>query len=192
MEQFNWLSVRSRYIQPCLSIFYNWFNPIVDNGQTRLYISGPNTQPVKLLHKKGFIIKDLGLEIGKASAMKMVYASATKGTFALHAAVLTTAHKLGLTSEYFAELEYSKPDILSAMERMVPRIPLDAARWEAEMFEIANTFSDAGVTSKFHEGAADIMSLANKTPIARETRETVDEKRSLIDVLDMYVNAIKK
>ena len=168
------------------------FNPIVENGQTRLYISGPNTQPVKLLHKKGFIIKDLGLEIGKASAMKMVYASATKGTFALHAAVLTTAHKLGLTSEYFAELEYSKPDILSAMERMVPRIPLDAARWEGEMFEIANTFSDAGVTSKFHEGAADIMSLANKTPIARETRETVDETRSLNDVLDMYVNAIKK
>ena len=157
-----------------------------------MYISGPNTQPVKLLHKKGFIIKDLGLEIGKASAMKMVYASATKGTFALHAAVLTTAHKLGLTSEYFAELEYSKPDILSAMERMVPRIPLDAARWEREMFEIANTFSDAGVTSKFHEGAADIMSLANKTPIARETRETVDETRSLNDVLDMYVNAIKK
>ena len=60
------------------------------------------------------------------------------------------------------------------------------------MFEIANTFSDAGVTSKFHEGAADIMSLANKTPIARETRETVDETRSLNDVLDMYVNAIKK
>ena len=168
------------------------FNPIVENGQTRLYISGPNTQPVKLLHKKGFIIKDLGLEIGKASAMKMVYASATKGTFALHAAVLTTAHKLGLTSEYFAELEYSKPDILSSMERMVPRIPLDAARWEGEMYEIANTFSDAGVTSKFHEGAADIMSLANKTPIARETRETVDETRSLNDVLDMYVNAIKK
>jgi hypothetical protein len=36
------------------------------------------------------------------------------------------------------------------------------------------------------------MSLANKTPIARETRETVDETRSLNDVLDMYVNAIKK
>ena len=167
-------------------------NPIVEKGQTRLYVSGPNTDPIKILDNKGFQIKDLGKEIGKASAMKMVYASATKGTFALHAAVLTTAHKLGLTSEYFAELEYSKPDILSAMERMVPRIPLDAARWEGEMFEIANTFSDAGVTSKFHEGAADIMSLANKTPIARETRETVDETRSLNDVLDMYVNAIKK
>ena len=62
------------------------------------------------------IVTGGGSGIGKASAMKMVYASATKGTFALHAAVLTTAHKLGLTSEYFAELEYSKPDILSAME----------------------------------------------------------------------------
>ena len=56
--------------------------------------------------------KDLGKEIGRASGMKMIYASATKGTFALHAAVLTAAHKLGLSSEYFDELKYSKPDIL--------------------------------------------------------------------------------
>lgn len=167
-------------------------NPIVEKGQTRLYVSGPNTEPIKILDNKGFQIKDLGKEIGKASAMKMVYASATKGTFALHAAVLTTAHKLGLVSEYFTELEYSKPDVLSAMERMVPRIPLDAARWEGEMYEIAKTFSDAGVTSKFHEGSAEIMALANRTPISKETRETVNEARSLIEVLDMYVNALKK
>ena len=167
-------------------------NPIVENGNTRLYVSGPNTKPVKFLHGKGFIIKDLGKEIGKASAMKMIYASATKGTFALHAAVLTAAHKLNLSSDYFEELEYSKPDILQAMQRMVPRIPLDAARWEGEMFEIAETFSDAGVTPKFHEGSAEIMSLANKTPIANETRETVDVNRTLIQALDMYVDALKK
>lgn len=167
-------------------------NPIVEKGQTRLYVSGPNTDPVKVLNGNGFIIKDLGRDIGKASAMKMIYASATKGTFALHAAVLTTAHKLGLSNDYFTELEYSKPDILLAMERMVPRIPLDAARWEGEMHEIAKTFSDAGVTSKFHEGSAEIMSLANKTPIAEETRETVDKNRSLIQALDMYVEALKK
>ena len=145
-----------------------------------------------MLHGKGFIIKDLGKEIGKASAMKMIYASATKGTFALHAAVLTAAHKLNLSSNYFEELEYSKPDMLKAMQRMVPRIPLDAARWEGEMFEIAETFSDAGVTPKFHEGSAEIMSLANKTSIANETRETVDVNRTLIQALDMYVEALKK
>lgn len=167
-------------------------NPIVENGNTRLYVSGPNTNPIKVLHGKGFIIKDLGKEIGKASAMKMIYASATKGTFALHAAVLTAAHKLNLSSNYFEELEYSKPDMLKAMQRMVPRIPLDAARWKGEMFEIAETFSDTGVTPKFHQGSAEIMSLANKTPIANETRETVDVNRTLIQALDMYVDALKK
>ena len=76
------------------------------------------------------------------------------------------------------------------MERMIPRIPLDAARWEGEMHEIANTFSDVGVTPKFHQGSADIMSLANKTPIANETRETVNQNRSLREALDMYVEAL--
>ena len=78
------------------------------------------------------------------------------------------------------------------MERMVPRIPLDAARWEGEMHEIASTFLDIGVTPKFHLGSADMMSLANKTPIAKETRETVNVNRTLIEALDMYVEALDK
>jgi len=36
------------------------------------------------------------------------------------------------------------------------------------------------------------MSLANKTPIANETRETVDQSRSLNQALDMYVDALKR
>ena len=167
-------------------------NPIIEKGQTRLFVSGPNTNPIKILDGHGFIIKDLGKQIGKASAMKMIYASATKGTFALHAAVLTAAHKLNLSSEYFEELQYSKPDMLAAMERMVPRIPLDAARWKGEMLEIADTFSEIGVTPKFHIGSAEIMALADKTPIANETRETVNVNRTLIEALDMYVEALKK
>ena len=168
------------------------FNPIVENGQTRLYVSGPNTQPIKVLHKKGFIIKDLGTEIGKASAMKMVYASATKGTFALHAAVITASKKLGLFDEYVKELKYSKPNILEAMEKMVPKIPIDAARWEGEMYEISKTFKKVNITPKFHYGAAAIMELAKKTPIAKETRENFDKSRSLSKAVDMFVKAIKK
>ena len=57
--------------------------------------------------------------------------------------------------------------------------------WKGEMYEIANTFSEAGITPKFHQGSADIMSLANKTPIANETRETVDQSRSLKQALDL-------
>ena len=164
-------------------------NPVTENGGTRLYVSGPDTSAVQELDGKGMVVRSIGKEIGRASGMKMVYASSTKGTFSLHSAVLTTAHAMGLTEEYLQELSESQPAMLAAMERMTPRIPLDAARWLGEMYEIARTFADAGVTPKFHEGAADMMALADRTPISAETRETVDTSRTLLQALDLYVAA---
>jgi 3-hydroxyisobutyrate dehydrogenase-like beta-hydroxyacid dehydrogenase len=164
-------------------------NPVAENGGTRLYVSGPDTSVVQELDGKGMVIRNIGEEIGRASGMKMVYASSTKGTFSLHSAVLTTAHAMGLTEDYLEELRQSQPAMLAAMERMLPRIPLDAARWLGEMHEISATFADAGVTPKFHQGAADMMALADRTPISAETRETVDASRTLLQALDMYVAA---
>ncbi len=166
-------------------------NPVKAKGGTRLYVSGPDTGAVEALDGKGFIVRSLGCEIGRASAMKMIYAGSTKGTFSLHAAVLTAAQAHGLTEAYFAEIGESNPSMLAAMENKVPRIPLDAGRWLGEMNEIAATFAEVGVTPKFHEGAADIMAMADRTPIAAETRETVDESRTLEQVLDMYVAALQ-
>ncbi|MBT5497400.1 MAG: NAD(P)-dependent oxidoreductase, partial [Alphaproteobacteria bacterium] len=112
-------------------------NPVAENGGTRLYVSGPDTSVVQELDGKGMVIRNIGEEIGRASGMKMVYASSTKGTFSLHSAVLTTAHAMGLTEDYLEELRQSQPAMLAAMERMLPRIPLDAARWLGEMHEIS-------------------------------------------------------
>jgi len=164
-------------------------NPVAENGGTRLYVSGPDTSAAQELDGKGMVIRNIGKEIGRASGMKMVYASSTKGTFSLHSAVLTTAHAMGLTEDYLEELGQSQPAMLAAMERMIPRIPLDAARWQGEMHEISATFAEAGVTPKFHQGAADMMALADRTPISLETRETVDASRTLLQALDMYVAA---
>ena len=164
-------------------------NPVTENGGTRLYVSGPDTAIVRQLDGRGMVVRDTGKLIGRASGLKMVYASATKGTFSLHAAVLTTAHTMGLTEDYMRELTESQPAMLAAMEQMIPRIPLDAARWEGEMHEIAATFAAAGVTPKFHEGAGDMMALADRTAISAETRETVDTDRTLLQALDMYVAA---
>ncbi len=167
------------------------FNPVKTKGRTRVYVSGPDIAAVQALDGKGIMVHSLGTEIGRASAMKMIYAGATKGTFSLHAAILTAAQAYGLTEDYLAEIAESNPAMLAAMENKVPRIPLDAGRWLGEMNEIAATLAEAGVTPKFHEGAADIMAMADRTPIASETRETVDESRSLTTVLDMYVEATR-
>ena len=81
---------------------------------------------------------------------------------------------------------------MASIERMLPRIPLDANRWIFEMDEIASTYESIGVTSHFHKGAGDIMQLANLTPLATRTQETAIHDLALIDVLRHYVDAINQ
>ena len=47
------------------------------------------------------------------------------------------------------------------------------------MEQIAATFEDAGVTSSFHDAAADIYRLISQTTLGTETPETIDQGRTL-------------
>ena len=153
---------------------------------TRFYCSGPDTSALEALDGPNLSARCLGDDIGRASAMKMVYAAVTKGTFTLHAAALTAARVHGLSEPFHTELEESQPAAFAAMNRMVPRLPLDAARWVGEMHEIGDTLASAGLPAGFHRGAAEVFELLARTPIAAETRETVDTSRTLNDALEIY------
>ena len=157
---------------------------------TRFYCSGPDTSALEALDGPNLRVRRLGREVGQASAMKMVYAAVTKGTFTLHAAALTAARVHGLSGPFQAELAESLPAELAAMHRMTPRLPLDAARWVGEMHEIAETFAAAGLPADFHRGAAQVFELLARTPIAAETRETVDPSRTLDDALEIYAETL--
>lgn len=158
----------------------------------RFYVSGPDTAPMQALDGKGIVVKPLGPEIGRASAMKMCYAAATKGTFSLHAAVLTAARSLGMYEYLIDEFADSQQAMLKQMENLVPRLPADADRWAGEMDEIAATFEGAGVTPDFHRGAAWILRLIAGTPFAAETRETMDPNRTLEDRVRVYAAHLDK
>ena len=157
---------------------------------TRFYCSGPDTSALEALDGPALSVRRLGDDIGRASAMKMVYAAVTKGTFTLHAAALTAARVHGLSGPFHAELEESQPAAFAAMNRMVPRLPLDAARWVGEMHEIRDTLASAGLPAGFHRGAAEVFDLLARTPIADETRETVDPSRTLDEALEMFAGAL--
>ena len=60
------------------------------------------------------------------------------------------------------------------------------------MEEIAATFADANVPSGFHEGAAEVFRVLEKTPFASETRETMDTSRALEDSLLEYGKHLPK
>lgn len=149
-----------------------------------IYVSGPSAAIMDELDGKGIGVPNLGSEIGRASGIKMCYASMTKGTSALRVAMLTAAQSLGLYDELVAELAHSQSGALSAMESGVPGLPANAGRWIGEMDEIAATFAAAGVTPRFHEGAAEIFRLLASTPFADESPESVDRNRTLADTIE--------
>ena len=161
--------------------------PLKSEKATRLYVSGPHADVMDALHGNGIDIRQLGDEIGRASAVKMVYASVTKGTDSLLTAAYTASESLGIREVLEAEWADSQPDVLARMGRRVSALPADAGRWIGEMEEIADTYAAAGVTPNFHKGAADMYRLLNATPFAAESRETMDKSRTMQESVKVYV-----
>lgn len=154
---------------------------------TRFYVSGPDVSAMQALASETMRIHRISDRIGKASALKMVYAASTKGNWTMQVALLMAASQHGVLETLLGEFEYSQGAALEAMKRRLPFLPADAARWVPEMQEIAATMADAGVTPKFHQGAAEIFKLLARTPFAAETRTTLDTSRTLEQALAEYV-----
>jgi 3-hydroxyisobutyrate dehydrogenase-like beta-hydroxyacid dehydrogenase len=145
----------------------------------RFYVSGPKASLMSELDGKGIVVRPIGDEIGRASGLKMCYASMTKGTLALQAAVFTTAEALGLTSELKDELMEGREALYKQIENGTRRLPSVSARYIGEMEEIAATYAAVGVTPKFHQGALDVFRFLASTSLAGETSETIDTRRTL-------------
>ena len=141
--------------------------PRQDRPPVRFYASGACAEEIGALAAELIDIRPLGDEPGKASALKMVYASLTKGTNALRAAALIAGETLGVGEEIRAEWQESQPDAWRVMEARMACFPAVAGRWTGEMREIADTYRDAGLTPRFHEGAEwiyELLASADVTP----------------------------
>ncbi len=154
--------------------------PPSDTSAPRFYASGPDTSALAELDGKGIDVIDVGSGLGRASAIKMCYASQTKGITALQTAMLVAAERLGVYDELVAELSGSQSALLERAEGSLKRLPSVAGRWIGEMEEIAATFEAAGITGSFHRGAAEMFRLveaaglsgddeAHKAMTARDT-----------------------
>jgi len=152
----------------------------------RFYASGPHEAVLGELDGRGITVPLMGGEVGRASAIKMCYASVTKGTQALYAAALVAAESLGTYDELIAEMESRQPEMLKRVQG-VAALSAKAHRWIGEMEEIASTFAAAGVTPKLHEGSADIFQVIADSPIGDERPETIDRSRSLHETVKLFI-----
>lgn len=159
---------------------------------TRVYVCGREAGTMDALACDTMRVIQMGPEIGRASAMKMLYSALNKGTWALQAAVLTAAEQYGLVDEVLQELSGSQPAVEKRMREWVGFLAADSHRWIAEMDEIADTLSAVGVTPYFHNGARDTYSLLAETPLASETRETWDRSRPLEKSVKIFAETLRQ
>ena len=158
--------------------------PRPDRSSVRFYTSGKWTNEIRKIATDLIDVRSLGEDIGRASAIKMVYASLTKGTHALRAAALMAGDELGVGAEIRTEWQQSLPDVYRAMESRIPILAADAERWTGEMREIAKTYASAGITPDFHAGAEWIYDVLSRSPLAHESRaEAAEKDRSIEETL---------
>ena len=131
--------------------------PPEKSGTTRLYLSGTGADRVAALFEAGpleAIVVD-GKTVA-ASAVKMAYASWTKGSQALLMAVRALAMAEGVDEALLQEWARSQPDLPKRSENAVRGTARKAWRFVGEMQEIAATFKQAGLPSGFHEAAEQV------------------------------------
>jgi 3-hydroxyisobutyrate dehydrogenase-like beta-hydroxyacid dehydrogenase len=166
--------------------------PRAGRSETRLYASGSGAERLAALNEYGLDVRVIGPQVGKASGLKMCYASLTKGLTALATQALTAAATLGLSETLTGELRESQADLFAWIERQVPRMPPKAYRWVSEMEEIARTFADVGLPPQMLEGAAAIYRLVEQTELGGETPEERHLGRALSGVIFILATTLKK
>jgi 3-hydroxyisobutyrate dehydrogenase-like beta-hydroxyacid dehydrogenase len=131
--------------------------PPVKPGTTRFYVSGIASERISALLNAGplqAIVVPGGP--GAASAVKMAYASWTKGSAALLLAVCAMASAEGVEDSLQREWKISQAELPSRAEGAAKSNAKKAWRFIGEMEEIAATFAAAGLPDAFHQGAAEI------------------------------------
>lgn len=143
--------------------------PAREPGTTRLYLAGPDAARVAARFAGSLLDARVldGDNIGTASALKLAYASWTKGTNALLVAVAALAAAEGVSDELTAEWGLSQSGLSQRLTYTAIRSAPKAWRWVGEMDEIADTFASAGLPDGFHRAASEVFARLGEFKNAR-------------------------
>jgi len=130
--------------------------PPVTPGFIRLYLSGDRAGEVRALFEGTAVDARLVAPPGTASAVKMAYASWTKGSAALLLTARALARAEGVESALLEEWSISQPGLEKRWAAANESAAAKGWRWVAEMEEIAATMAAAGLPGGFHQAAAEI------------------------------------
>jgi 3-hydroxyisobutyrate dehydrogenase-like beta-hydroxyacid dehydrogenase len=126
-------------------------------GTTRLYLSGAYASEIHALFAGTALEPRIvaGADTA-ASAVKMAYASWTKGSSALLLTARALAQAEGVEDTLLAEWSMSQPRLADQVDRAARSAVTKGWRWIGEMDEIAASMAGAGLPDGFHQAAAEV------------------------------------
>jgi 3-hydroxyisobutyrate dehydrogenase-like beta-hydroxyacid dehydrogenase len=130
--------------------------PPLAPGNTRLYLSGPRACEVQALFAGTDVDARVVPPPGTASAVKMAYASWTKGSAALLLAARALARAEGVEPTLMEEWGLSQPGLEKRWDAADRSAAAKGWRWVGEMVQIAAAMAAAGLPEGFHQAAAQI------------------------------------
>ena len=130
--------------------------PPVAPWSTRLYLSGPRAGEIQALFGGTDVDARVVPPPGSASAVKMAYASWTKGSAALLLAARALARAEGVESVLLEEWALSQPGLEKRWDAAAAAAAAKGWRWVGEMEQIAAAMAAAGLPGGFHQAAADM------------------------------------
>jgi 3-hydroxyisobutyrate dehydrogenase-like beta-hydroxyacid dehydrogenase len=130
--------------------------PPVAPGFIRLYLSGDRAGEVRDLFGGTAVDARLVAPPGSASAVKMAYASWTKGSAALLLTARALARAEGVESALLEEWGISQPGLERRSAAANESAAAKGWRWVGEMEEIAAAMAAAGLPEGFHRAAAEV------------------------------------
>lgn len=146
--------------------------PAWQAGTTRFYLSGRSAARIAdLFAGAATEVVVIGDEVGKASALKMVFAAQTKGFTALLAAIQGAAEQLGVRKDLDREWARRDPEVAQQRVKQVRNVTGKAWRFASEMQEIAATFESARMPPGFFEAAHEVYRRMARFKDVDETPE---------------------
>ena len=152
-------------------------------GDTMVYLSGQHAETLASLPADGIRTRVVGADVGTASAVKMCTASVYKGTTAVWAQALQTAHALGVLDIVLADLAEEHPDQVATAARRIAVATSKADRFVGEMAQIAATQSAAGASGELFAAMAAVYRRLAATDLAALPPEQAAELTDLAEVL---------
>jgi 3-hydroxyisobutyrate dehydrogenase-like beta-hydroxyacid dehydrogenase len=126
------------------------------SGETTLFLSGAAAEDVAACFAGGAIAASvMGMETGRASALKILFAAYNKGSIALFTTLYAAAEHYGVGEELKGQFTHRGLSV-DKIEAQILRAAPKAWRWVAEMHEISEALEAAGLPGEFHQGAAQI------------------------------------